>query len=393
MLFKSFVVLMALTVASMDVSASVKWDKLSLDPSKIPSKVHYKLGSEMKTEKDGLKVSFKLQAMLAMETDVDDDIVSFSDTLDFGTRSGLFATEAKSDNYLMPISIVNRQYRRGELKREIEADFDEMGYELDYGSKVVERSYPQDTLTLNVFLRYLPQLPAEDGFETRVMFSDKTLKNAFLNKNDSKEVTIKYVGKTSIQSDEREVNHFAIEGLSGASNFYSVGGEVVRFEQGGSNVAVLMSSQEVEEYLAQKAVFIEKAKLKAEKVKQFSNKAYELIKEGNVAKVKKLYEKDRLKVNLPIKFNKLPLHLAAESNQPKLVKLFVEYGAEINRKAKYDRTALHAAVWGKSLEAVKVLVKLGADVNVKDANGLTPLVTSKRLQGRKEITGFLESLK
>jgi ankyrin repeat protein len=114
---------------------------------------------------------------------------------------------------------------------------------------------------------------------------------------------------------------------------------------------------------------------------------FQVIREGDVEKLKILLEKNPALVNAPHPFGFYPIHLAAMSGRRELIELLIEKGADV-RVSFREGTVLHAAVYSGSRDVLELLISKGANIDAESESSGPPLLLAARL-GRSEIAESL----
>jgi len=115
----------------------------------------------------------------------------------------------------------------------------------------------------------------------------------------------------------------------------------------------------------------------------------EAAKNGNVAKIQKLFQDVKLAATLAIKRflniqdadGNTPLIWAVRGNHLETVQVLLQLGADVNIKDNEMDTALHWAAikGGQRTDIVKALLDSGASINMQDKQGRTPLTYTIRV--------------
>jgi ankyrin repeat protein/Tol biopolymer transport system component len=110
---------------------------------------------------------------------------------------------------------------------------------------------------------------------------------------------------------------------------------------------------------------------------------FQVIRNGDVEKLKVLLEKNPALANTPHPFGYYPIHLAALSGRLELVESLIERGADV-RVTFREGTVLHAAIYSGSQDVLELLISKGVNLDAGSESSGPPLLLAARL-GRSEM--------
>ncbi len=105
----------------------------------------------------------------------------------------------------------------------------------------------------------------------------------------------------------------------------------------------------------------------------FSAEIHDVVKKGDINKLKALITKDKLLVNLKDKNGKTPLHFACQNNNIEAIEYLFKNGANINEKNINGVTPLQYAAYMGHTGALEFLIKNKVDINSEDNTKRTAL--------------------
>jgi len=117
-----------------------------------------------------------------------------------------------------------------------------------------------------------------------------------------------------------------------------------------------------------------------------------LIRNGDINKVKKALESDKKIMNEKDSQGRTPLMEAIIFKKEEIAKFLIDSGADINEQDSDGWCALHFAAQEFSVAVTKLLIEKKAKIDLRDSNGNTPLFRSLfSSQGRGDIISLLLS--
>jgi len=129
-----------------------------------------------------------------------------------------------------------------------------------------------------------------------------------------------------------------------------------------------------------------KAKMAKAKKKLLPKDFEELLKEGDLARLKAIF--DSCELNARSGYSKRTA-LAYVGCPDELTRWLVEQGADIGAPDTYGETPLHSRA-GHWQGEIGILLDLGADVNARDSRGGTPLHRAARVGNVEAVRLLLE---
>ena len=111
-----------------------------------------------------------------------------------------------------------------------------------------------------------------------------------------------------------------------------------------------------------------------EGIDQLTKELPNIIRNGNILRLKELIRADKQIVNEKFKANQTPLMEAIIFKQEEIAKLLVENGADVNAQDDKGWSALHFAAQSYLPNTIKLLITKKADIDPQDAWGNTPLL-------------------
>jgi len=133
---------------------------------------------------------------------------------------------------------------------------------------------------------------------------------------------------------------------------------------------------------------VQKISLDLHQLKNKKMDFFQLIKEGDLEKIKAVVAQDPALVHQKNERGFPPLVMASYSNHLDLTHFFLESGADINALDAVGNTALMGLCFKGYLEIVKLLLEKNADVNVRNIHGSTALIYAATF-GHTEVVSAL----
>jgi hypothetical protein len=110
------------------------------------------------------------------------------------------------------------------------------------------------------------------------------------------------------------------------------------------------------------------------KGRQDSESICEVVRRGDLAKVRGLLDADKTLVSFARnQYSMTPLHVAAHDGQADIAELLISYGAKVDAKDRDASTPLFSASLQGHADLVGILLKAGANPCVVADEGVTPL--------------------
>lgn len=123
-----------------------------------------------------------------------------------------------------------------------------------------------------------------------------------------------------------------------------------------------------------------------------SNNFFNIIRSGDINKVKESLESDKNIINAKDKQGRSPLMEAILCKKENIVKYLIESGANINEQDNNGWCALHFAAQEFLIATTQLLLEKEAKIDLQDSNGNSPLLRSLfSSQGRGDIITLLLS--
>jgi len=111
-----------------------------------------------------------------------------------------------------------------------------------------------------------------------------------------------------------------------------------------------------------------------EEIDQLIKELPNIIRNGDIRRLKELIRADKQIVNEKFKANQTPLMEAIIFKQEEMAKFLIDNGADVNAQDDKGWSALHFAAQSYLPKTMKLLIAKKADIDSQDAWGNTPLL-------------------